>query len=335
MLTALPLEFEAVRQHLDDCSPVKHASGTLYDEGTFAVGNETIPVLLCQTGAGNANAAIETERAISFFRPTHVFFVGVAGGLKDVAIGDVVAGTKVYNYESGKAEGDFRTRPEIGNSSYEMVQHARKVSRDRAWTSRIISSTRVTANSFVGAIAAGEKVVASVDSAAHKLIKQAYGDSLAVEMEGFGTLAAVHASHGLESLVVRGISDLVEGKAEADASGSQQDAAANAAAFAFEVASSIREMQRPTVDQDQFWRQLEELTILLYPKGPDDASIWQRAGGDISLLTFSNSPRGVWHNALRILRLGGGGAITTKKLLEAMKTEYSANGQIDSLLTGL
>lgn len=335
MLTALPLEFDAVRHHVDNCSPVRHSSGTLYDEGTFAIGKANIPVLLCQTGAGNTNAAIETERAVSFFHPTHVFFVGIAGGLKDVSIGDVVAATKVYNYESGKAEDEFRTRPELGHSSYEMVQHARRVSRDGTWVSRVVGFDRSEVNSFIGAIAAGEKVVASTDSPAHKLIKSSYGDSLAVEMEGFGTLTAVHASKALESLIVRGISDLVDGKAEADATGSQERAAANAAAFAFEVASSIQRLQAPTLNEDQFWSQFEDISVQLYPKGPDDSAIWLRAGGDVSLLPFSNSPRGVWHNALRSLRLGGGGQITTKGLLETMKAEFGANEKLDSLLANL
>ena len=335
ILTALSLEFSAVRQFLEDCLPVRHSSGTLYDEGHFVVGKAKIPVLLCQTGAGNTNAAIETERAVSFFNPTHVLFVGVAGGLKDARIGDVVAATKVYNYESGKAEDDFRTRPELGQSSYEMVQHARKVSREESWKRRIIGSGGSEARSFVSAIAAGEKVVASVRSAAHELIKRSYGDSLAVEMEGFGTLAAVHASKNLECLIVRGISDLVEGKAEADAGGSQLLAAACAAAFAFEVVSSIYTLQTPKLDSEQFWRELEDLAVQLYPKGPEDTSIWQRAGGDISLLKFSDSPRGIWHTALRSLRLGGGGALTTKSLLEAMKADYSASGKVKILLEEL
>ncbi|HET6842325.1 MAG TPA: 5'-methylthioadenosine/S-adenosylhomocysteine nucleosidase [Candidatus Angelobacter sp.] len=335
MLTALPLEFDAVRQHLDNCSPVRHCSGTLYDEGTFAVGKINIPILLCQTGAGNTNAAIETERAVSFFHPTHVFFVGVAGGLKDVNIGDVIAATKVYSYESGKAENDFRTRPELGHSSYEMIQHARRISRDGSWVNRIAGLGQSGVKSFVGAIAAGEKVVVSMNSPAHKLIKSSYGDSLAVEMEGYGTLAAVHASKALESLVVRGISDLIEGKAEADETGSQERAAANAAAFAFEVASSIHKLQTPTLNEDQFWSQLEDISIQLYPKGPDESAIWLRAGGDVSLLSFSSSPRGAWHNALRSLRLGGGGQITTKSLLETMKVEFGANEKLDSLLANV
>jgi hypothetical protein len=39
--------------------------------------------------------------------------------------------------------------------------------------------------------------------------------------------------------VARGISDLLEGKEEADAGGSQKQAAANAAAFAFQVLANL------------------------------------------------------------------------------------------------
>src|SRR3546814_10588702 len=53
-------------------------------------------------------------------------------------------------------------------------------------------------------------------------------------MEGNGFLIAArpHHAHAIE---IRGISDLIENKADADAGGSQPRAAANAAAFCFEM----------------------------------------------------------------------------------------------------
>lgn len=322
-----------MQRHLDDLQMVRHECGTLYEQGAFRVLSKNFEVLVCQTGPGNTNSALETERAISFFHPTHVLFVGVAGGLKDVELCDVVAATKVYSYESGKAEETFRPRPDLGHSSYEMVQHARRVAREGAWTKRIIGYQGNTFRGFVGPIAAGEKVVASVGSATYQLLKNTYGDALAVEMEGFGTLMAVHASGNVESLVVRGISDLVEGKAAADATGSQEVAAANAAAFAFEVISSIASVSSQGMSEDQFWVTFEELAVQLYPRGPEDASIWSRAGGDLSLLTFSTSPRGAWHNALRTLRLNGGGAALSKEsLLKVMLDDFQTNEQLKQLV---
>lgn len=58
-------------------------------------------------------------------------------------------------------------------------------------------------------------------------------------MEGSGFLRAGYANAQVAVLVVRGISDLVEGKSDADAHGSQSIAAAHAAAFAFELIANI------------------------------------------------------------------------------------------------
>jgi len=47
-------------------------------------------------------------------------------------------------------------------------------------------------------------------------LQATYEDALAVEMEGYGFLRQTHANQQVNALVVRGISDLIEGKDEAD-----------------------------------------------------------------------------------------------------------------------
>lgn len=97
----------------------------------------------------------------------------------------------------------------------------------------------------VAPIAAGEKVVASNDSQTARFIYDQYGDAVGVEMEGFGCLSAARMNSSLPAVVVRGISDLVEGKAVSDEEGWQPRAAQNAAAFTFAL---LRETFTPLVE---------------------------------------------------------------------------------------
>ena len=108
ILTALSVEYNAALQHLLKVGEIVHPSGTVYGTGCFT-GNTGADwqVGLAEIGAGNPGAAAEAKRAIAFFSPEVVLFVGIAGGIKDVAIGDVVVGTKIYGYESGKAAREF------------------------------------------------------------------------------------------------------------------------------------------------------------------------------------------------------------------------------------
>ena len=97
MLTALAVETSAVLRQLGDFS-VETVNGTVFYKGRF----EGRDVALAEVGPGNPGAAAIAVRALERYKPNLALFVGIAGGVKDVKIGDVVVATKVYNYESGK-----------------------------------------------------------------------------------------------------------------------------------------------------------------------------------------------------------------------------------------
>ncbi|HEU0002765.1 MAG TPA: 5'-methylthioadenosine/S-adenosylhomocysteine nucleosidase [Ktedonobacteraceae bacterium] len=242
IFTAIPVEYQAVRMYLGNIHEEIHPEGTVYERGVFVFKNQRWNVSLVETRAGNVNAALEVERAIRFLQPGLILFVGVAGGIKDVKPGDVVAATKIYNYESGKAQEDFLARPEVGHSTYRMVERAQAEARKPDWLRWLGDPLPYLApRVLIGAIAAGEKVVASTRSPVWQFLRTHYNDALAVEMEGFGFLRVAYANQQVNALVIRGISDLIDGKSEADAMNSQEIAARNASAFAFQMLAKLGE----------------------------------------------------------------------------------------------
>jgi tetratricopeptide (TPR) repeat protein/nucleoside phosphorylase len=240
ILTALPVECRAVLRYLQEPEEVVHPSGTIYQRGTFAGKGRVWRVAVAEIGMGGLAAALEAEKAISFFQARIALFVGVAGGLKDVKRGDVVVATKVYAYESGKAARRFEPRPDLGHGSHALEQRARAEAHRDEWLARLDGSPPDPApRVFIGALAAGEKVLASTQSRLARLLKATYGDALAIEMEGHGFLHAARVNHTVHGLVIRGISDLIDDKPVADAGGWQHIAARHAAAFAFQVLATF------------------------------------------------------------------------------------------------
>jgi nucleoside phosphorylase len=240
ILTALPVEYLAVRLHLTDLREEIHPKGTIYERGKFSAAGQVWDVGIVEIGAGNAGAALEAERAIAYFSPDVLLFVGVAGGIKDVAIGDVVASTKIYGYESGKAEQRFKPRPEIGLPAYSLEQRARAEARKGDWLQRLTTVIEPIPRVFVAPIAAGEKVIASTKSEIFEFLCENYGDAIAVEMEGLGFLEAARANQRVDAMVIRGISDLIDDKKNADKSGSQEMASRHASAFAFAILANLK-----------------------------------------------------------------------------------------------
>ncbi|MEU3663168.1 5'-methylthioadenosine/S-adenosylhomocysteine nucleosidase [Streptomyces sp. NPDC032940] len=240
VLTALPLEYAAVRAHVEERRELVHQDGTRVERGRLA--GTSWQVALAELGMGAERAAALTTQLINWLRPEAVFFVGVAGSLKDdVGIGDVVVGTQVYEIHGGKQTPEgFLVRPKGLPGSHALEQAARSAVRDMAGV-----------RAHFMPIATGDVVLADAQSEIALLLRRNYNDAGAIEMEGSGALQAAHLSGQVNALVIRGISDRADaGKHEADAAGSQERAAAQAAAVTVAVLHKHRPRENSTAPSD-------------------------------------------------------------------------------------
>ena len=240
VLTALDLEYQAVRAHLSGLREYSHPAGTLFETGQLAGGGQ---ITLAVTGEGNPGAAVLAERAITMFGPQAVMFVGVAGSLKDdVGLGDIVVGTKIYAYHGGaEADDGFLARPRAFEAAHELEQPARRIARTGSWASRLgPGSPAALPKVHFKPIAAGEVLLNSRDAPLARQLRRTYQDAAAIEMESAGMSQASHLNRGLPAITIRGISDRADGaKHAADEAGWQPRAAAHAAAFAATLAEEI------------------------------------------------------------------------------------------------
>lgn len=238
ILTALNLEYEAVRRGLASPQVHRHQRGTRFEVGT--VPGTSCRVALGLTNKGNHPAAVLAERAIQEFSPVAVLFVGVAGALWDTTkLGDVVMATHVYAYHGGTSEDDgLKGRPRVWEVAHGISQLGSYLARTGGWAGGTADGRDAPQVHF-GAIAAGEVVQNSRISAEAKWIRQHYNDALAIEMEAAGVAQAGHLS-GSPVAIIRGISDQADGtKSNAEDRNWQPQAAANAAAFATQLAAEV------------------------------------------------------------------------------------------------
>lgn len=234
-----------MRSHMKDVALRRHRLGTLFHTGRLAGSQHQ--VALAQIGEGNTAAATFTERASNMFQPEALFFVGVAGRLKeDIALGDIVVPPEVLAYHGGKdTDTQFHSRPRGWPVSHDLEQIAKLVDGDGSWLPRAHRHTQPRPQIHFKPIAAGEVVLDSTTSALARRLREQYNNAVAIEMEGAGVAQAAHVNQ-LPLLIIRGISDPADGtKGEADQAGWQEKAAANAAAFAVAVIRQTPVARRP------------------------------------------------------------------------------------------
>lgn len=220
LLCAVPVEWECLKELISDGTPDTLLSDPAI-RGRIDHGERSLSAALVEVGMGLTTSAMATLGAVEKYRPSLVVFVGIAGGFKDVEIGDVVVADKVYPYETGKViDGGFQSRSDTRTVPASLTNIARKLRVDFPQRDYRL---------LVGAIASGEKVVADIASEELERIRSHAGDSLAVEMEGSAVLGAIdRAAVDSDYFLVRGISDLIAGKSDTDAQGGQERAIANA-----------------------------------------------------------------------------------------------------------
>ncbi len=241
VLTALPLEYAAIRAHVEEREERVHRDGTRVEVGRLTT--TSWHVALAELGMGAERAGVLTTQLIDWLRPEAVLFVGVAGSLKDdIEIGDVVVGTQVYEIHGGKQTPEgFLVRPKALPGSHALEQAARSAVRDMPG---------VRAH-FVP-IATGDVVLADAESEIARFVRRNYNDAGAIELEGSGALRAAHLSGQLNALVIRGISDRADAeKHTADASGSQQRAAEQATAVAVAVLHKHRPRESSSDSEEE------------------------------------------------------------------------------------
>jgi nucleoside phosphorylase len=184
ILTALDIETRAVLRHLSNIREQTTRGGTVFHVGR--VGQWEVAVAEC--GEGNVNAGAIAERGVATFQAEVALFVGVAGGVKDVALGDALVSSKVYGYERGKdTDEGFKPRPVVNLPANALEQRARAIKLSNVWKQRLNPELQHPGPKiYVGAIAAGEKVVASSAGAVAGFLREHYSDALGIEMEGHG-----------------------------------------------------------------------------------------------------------------------------------------------------
>lgn len=246
ILTALDNEFEEVMHHVDRIDSITHPAGTVYTVGTFDGGNTTWAIVVAPNGKRNVRTAILTERAIRFFEPDVLIFVGCAGGRKEIDFGDVVAAARVSDAEAGADTRQGFEGADQGNTiQYELEEKLRNLG--DGWKARAmilpkfnaINKTKFNAikkkgKLRVATIASGEKTQKAKNSRTAEYIGRASRDAVAIDTESQGFLTAAQMNNHRCAFIVRGISDKLADKSASKDEFKQPVATALASAVAFE-----------------------------------------------------------------------------------------------------
>ncbi|MDE0159818.1 MAG: caspase family protein [Candidatus Dadabacteria bacterium] len=104
-------------------------------------------------------------------------------------------------------------------------------------------------------------------------------------------------------------------------------------AVAYCVDAKRRKMRKSLTETTADISQLQTITAVfcsLYPLGPTDQGIWERAGGDLSQLQLNGRGRTDWFRAIQLMDRGGG-SLTIEMLCREALLDYPRNRDLEFL----
>lgn len=300
-MTPLPSEYVAVSRHISEKSSIVN-EGAAYEIGRFPVGNGNFQVIIREPGMKNASMAVATERAIRYFEPQIAILCGIAGGIKDVKIGDVAVAKSAFDYDVGKeSENGFLPRPAEYVFSDELLAHAQLIQRSDEWKSRTLDGAP-GAQVHIASVAAGDKVISAVNNFTFERIQQFLSHCKFLEMEAAGFGLAIQRYRHVHAIVVRGISDMCIDKNEAERQNWQPMAADRAAAVALELlwrfnGYSPKDDGKNAYSKNELPREIKSKLIEIIQRGRVDSVIEQ-------LVHYANSEYGFLQKEVTSIAVG-------------------------------
>jgi nucleoside phosphorylase len=244
IITALPVELTAVLDTLKGRQawnsevrpPHEFHRGTFKRRGSRSL--DVVAAKQCEMGM--VSAAILATRMIDLWHPRFIFVVGICGVRRDPMItpGDVIVGTKVFNYQEGKAtpdgfEPDYTT---YESSALLCMSVDRFLSHEQhPWqetNAALRPSGAKAPQVHLGVFGSGDVVIASKEFVV--AIKARQRKLLAVEMEGAAVFKAARESpKPPDCLILKAVSDYAD---PSKGDRFRKYAAAMAAKFAYHFA---------------------------------------------------------------------------------------------------
>ncbi|APC97415.1 5'-methylthioadenosine/adenosylhomocysteine nucleosidase [Francisella frigiditurris] len=197
VLGAMEIEIKPLLKYFDEYEVVEYANNKYY-----LAEYKGHDLVIAHSKIGKVFSALTATVMIEKFNAEVLLFTGVAGGLGDLEIGDVIAATATvqhdvditaFGYPYGKIPGADVTI----HTSKDLLAKAQEIAQER------------DINFHTGIIATGDQFIHSAER--KTFITKEFG-AKALEMEG-GSVNQVCNEFGVPCLILRSISDTADGTA--------------------------------------------------------------------------------------------------------------------------
>ncbi|AIT09221.1 S-adenosylhomocysteine nucleosidase [Candidatus Francisella endociliophora] len=197
ILGAMEIEIQPILEKLDNYEVVEYANNKYY-----TASYKGKDLVVAYSKIGKVFSSLTATVMIEKFGVEALLFTGVAGGLQDLKVGDIIAATATVQHDVditafGYPHGKIPTSEVEIATSTEILQQAQIVAKE------------LDLYLQTGVIATGDQFIHSVEK--KDFVIKEFG-AKAIEMEG-GSVNLICNEMGVPSLILRSISDTADGDA--------------------------------------------------------------------------------------------------------------------------